>query len=589
MSGLINRLKKEIKSSAAKRALIYALVFGAMLGIALIAGHQFKLSGMTAPGVKGKALIVLKGCLLTALFLPFTYMLFRLLDVCAAVRKSGQDDASGKKSLSGLVKILKTGSHGKMKPVKAGLISWIIIWLCWLPAFLAYYPAIMSYDFHRQFGEAVKGYIWFYEYQPLVHTFLIRMFWLLGVKLGNVAAGLAAFAILQSLVLSASMAAGISYVYRRSGMAPAVIWTMFFALLPFNPVLAISMTKDILFSSFFALLILIVIMMEEKKSILLYAAFIVTGILNILFRNNAAYALIFLIPAFLIGKKNIKDKLLNAGLAVIVVVAGLGCKTLIRETMHAIPGNEIEKYSVPIMQMVRVTAYQADNLTPEQEGILRRYIDDLSWGDYYAPIADGAKSSVSAYRGSEWIEGGSDLVKDYLTIGKAYPNDYIDAFIGLTAGYWSFFDRSHAEMLGVGDDTDLGLLYTFNSSINEVYPEGIESHSYLPSVELWYSHVVNGNSYYDWPVVSVLFKPAFYFWLFVYLCMAVLFKKSRKGISVFAYPLFYFMTMFLGPCVNFRYIYPYIVVLPILAAFILSEKAGVRHDVKKEMGIGSEE
>ena len=69
MSGLINRLKKEIKSSAAKRALIYALVFGAMLGIALVTGYQFKLSGMTAPGVKGKVLITLKGCLLSLLFL----------------------------------------------------------------------------------------------------------------------------------------------------------------------------------------------------------------------------------------------------------------------------------------------------------------------------------------------------------------------------------------------------------------------------------------------------------------------------------------------------------------------------------------
>ena len=107
-------------------------------------------------------------------------------------------------------------------------------------------------------------------------------------------------------------------------------------------------------------------------------------------------------------------------------------------------------------------------------------------------------------------------------------------------------------------------------------------------MELWYSHVVNGNSYYDWPVVSVLFKPAFYFWMFVYLCMVVLFKKSRKGISVFAYPLLYFMTMFLGPCVNFRYIYPFIVVLPILTAFILSEKESSRDVVKQEIGVVSE-
>ena len=219
--------------------------------------------------------------------------------------------------------------------------------------------------------------------------------------------------------------------------------------------------------------------------------------------------------------------------------------------------------------MVRVTAYQGDNLTPEQAEILSRYIDEGSWGDYYAPIADSAKSNVSAYRSEAWIHGGIQLIKDYLTIGKAYPNDYIDAFIGLTAGYWSFFDLSHAEMLDVGDDTGYGLLFTFNSSFNEVYPEGIQEHSYLPALKDKYCHIVNGNSYYNWPVISLLFKPATYFWSFVFICFAVLYKKKSTGIPVLAYPLFYLMTMLLGPCVHFRYMYPYVVVMPVLIAFVV--------------------
>jgi hypothetical protein len=559
MISMKEMLKKEINKISFKRTIVFALVFGALLGVAQIAGYQLKLNEMTDPGVKGKALIVLKGCLLSVLFLPVTYMLFRVLD-------------------GGLKRWFIPGT----KTGRVFFISWIIIWLSWLPAFLAYYPAILSYDFHRQFGEAVKGYIWFFEYQPLIHTFLIRMFWLLGVRLGDIAAGMAIFAIVQSLLLSSSISAGISYAYKKSGILPAVVWILLFAFLPFNPILAISMTKDILFSAFFVFLVLIIIRMEDKGSVLLCAAFVVIGILNILFRNNAAYALIFLIPAFLIGKKGIKKGLISAILALVMVVGGLGCKTLIRETMHAIPGSETEKFSVPIMQMVRVIKYQAENLTPEQEEILHRYIDEISWGEYYAPIADSAKSNVSAYRGTEWTEGGSRLIKDYLAIGVAYPNDYIDAFLALTAGYWSFFDVSHAEMLGVGDDSNLGLLYTFNASTNDLYPEGIISHSYLPAVKAWYAHVVNGNSYYNWPVISLLMKPAFYFWLFVYICLAALYKKSRKSVSVLAYPLFYLMTMFLGPCVNFRYMYPFIVVLPVLASFVLSERIGIRNDVRKE-------
>ncbi|MBP5702704.1 MAG: hypothetical protein J6W85_09700, partial [Lachnospiraceae bacterium] len=72
--------------------------------------------------------------------------------------------------------------------------------------------------------------------------------------------------------------------------------------------------------------------------------------------------------------------------------------------------------------------------------------------------------------------------------------------------------------------------------------------------------------------VSILMKPAFYFWFFVLDLFIVIYKRSKKGIAVFAYPFFYLMTMFLGPCVNFRYIYPFIAALPVLTSFVLSEK-----------------
>ncbi|MBO7095808.1 MAG: hypothetical protein J6V94_02490, partial [Lachnospiraceae bacterium] len=216
--------------------------------------------------------------------------------------------------------------------------------------------------------------------------------------------------------------------------------------------------------------------------------------------------------------------------------------------------------------------YQRENLTQEQVDILCRYVTDYQWGDYYPWIADGPKSTISAYNSSAWIGEGNTLIRDYIKIGKAYPNDYIDAFIGLTIGYWYVGDRSHAEMLGYGDDSDLGLLYTFNASPNAALEDGIPSHSLLPSVEKMYSHIVNGNSYMKWPVVSILMKPAFYFWFFVLDLFIVIYKRSKKGIAVFAYPFFYLMTMFLGPCVNFRYIYPFIAALPILTSFVLSEK-----------------
>ena len=550
--GIVQLITGDGKDSG--KILRYSFIYGLLFGIATDAGYQFQTGLMTAPGIRGKLIIVITGAMLSFLMLPLTYRIFRFV--------------------AGLYKTKIVEAPDQKKLVKAFFISWAVLQICWLPAFLAYYPAIMSYDFNRQFGEAVKGYSWFYEYQPLAHTFLIRMFYLLGDKLGSLQTGMAVFAFLQSLSISASISACLVYVYKKTGKVPAFLHLAAFAFLPFNPVLAVSMTKDILFTAFFVLLLLVVLNMEEEKRTCMILPFVILGILNILFRSNAPYALLFLVPAFLIAEKNLKKKILMALVSFVMVISGIGCKNLIRNTMDAIPGSEIEMYSVPIVQMVRVIKYQNDNLTDTEREILSKYIPDTCWGEYVPSIADGPKFTIAMYNSGVWENDKMTLIKDYLKIGKSYWNDYLDAWIGLTIGYWFIDDRSHAEMLGFGDDTGHGLLFTFNASFNDLYPDGIESHSYLPGVYRMYSHIVNGNAYYDWPVVSQLMKPAFYFWIFMLVIFACIFKRNKKSILILAYPVMYFMTMLLGPCVNFRYMYPFIVIMPVLVAFSLSESGG---------------
>jgi len=163
------------------------------------------------------------------------------------------------------------------------------------------------------------------------------------------------------------------------------------------------------------------------------------------------------------------------------------------------------------------------------------------------------------------------MLKDWVNIGLHYPNEYIDAFLALTSGYWFLDDVSHAEVLGYGEDTNLGLLYTFNASVSDVF-EGVESRSFLPGLLTAYQKIVNGNSYYGWPVLSLLFKPAFYCWLLVLVIVSFWYKKEPKKQLLTLLPLLYLLTLFLGPVVNFRYIYPIAVVVPVLLTEVLRAK-----------------
>ena len=58
-TGLLGLIAKDGKLS--KKMLGYALVYGALFGVATDLGVQFELSEMTAPGIKGKAVIFLCG------------------------------------------------------------------------------------------------------------------------------------------------------------------------------------------------------------------------------------------------------------------------------------------------------------------------------------------------------------------------------------------------------------------------------------------------------------------------------------------------------------------------------------------------
>ena len=54
------------------------------------------------------------------------------------------------------------------------------------------------------------------------------------------------------------------------------------------------------------------------------------SIVNILFRNNAVYAMIFLIPVCLVFLKGGKKKIMTAALILVTIAAGMCGKTLIQ-------------------------------------------------------------------------------------------------------------------------------------------------------------------------------------------------------------------------------------------------------------------
>jgi hypothetical protein len=122
-----------------------------------------------------------------------------------------------------------------------------ILFLCWLPVFLAYYPSVFSYDVFDQIPQVVQGA--YRTANPLLHTFFLGGFYLLGGLLGSYNTGIALYTIVQMIMIALILAYALLYLFRLGcSRTIRIAALLFFALFPICPMLAISATKDSLFA-----------------------------------------------------------------------------------------------------------------------------------------------------------------------------------------------------------------------------------------------------------------------------------------------------------------------------------------------------
>lgn len=582
------QLKKLPEGVSKRRRMVFVSIVSLVFAITMLMGYQLQKNGMTESGFKGKGMILLRSFCLAIPSFPFVNMIFAWADryrgsaapVTGEVLKIKENEA--KASESGKVKCWNSK--------RVWLCCAVVIFLCWIPVWLAYYPVIMSYDFHRQAQEAMKGFIWFGAHHPLAHTWLIWLFLHLGEAIGSYETGLALFALFQMLISAAVMAYSCTMVYRIVKKKWSVILLLlFYGVFPFTSVTVMCTTKDVLFSSFFLLFVLLLVersfFASGKKKVRTDIFLFLDGVLMILFRNNALYAVaVFAVILLLVwgvqalrarGKRNRpkqsnRNLLQLAVLCLLLAVAGKGALEGVQLALGTqIRGNAVEMYSIPIQQFARVGYYHGQELDEETHKLLDTYVSEKYWKKYNAPISD----SVKMYVGSDnflthWKGNMGQVIKDWAKLGMQFPNEYIDAFLQLTRGYWFLDDVSYAEVLGSGLEGRMGAIYTYNSSESDSFV-GVEHVSRFPWLEQKLENIVSANCFYQWPVISNLFKTATYCWLLVLVMLAFWYGKQKKQALLCLFPLLYFGTVLMGPVVQLRYVFPIMIAVPVLMALIL--------------------
>lgn len=452
---------------------------------------------------------------------------------------------------------------------QAGLFYGMVIFLCWLPVFLAYYPSVFAYDAEGQLYQVIAGD--YSTHHPLLHTLFLGAFFKLGGVLGSYSAGMALHSIVQMILLAAAFAFVLSYLYEKGiSRWRRMLLLAFYALFPTNSVLSLSTTKDVLFSALVLLYTMLLYYMICDKKMQVdkrdRAACVILSVLLLLFRNNAVYAFLVSMPLvyagyrkWQIGEEKAQSASFGARTYLVLSIAALlffaVCSAGLRAGTHAHSGSPREMLSVPLQQMARTRVKEEQRIDPALRKELEKYIPaEWVFAAYDPHLADPVKNRAVIH------DDPAGLIETWVKLGMRHLDVYVDAFLDNCVGCWYLEDISHAQIYGIGTESGFGYLSTDNRTM----PAGCEiiPHSYLPGLRSLLEKIVSDNQYQRIPVLRIIFAPAFYWWMLcMYMAVAVYRRKYIMLLPV-CFLGAYYLTLLLSPAVLIRYMYPFVVTVP---------------------------
>lgn len=452
---------------------------------------------------------------------------------------------------------------GKNKSeIKVFFIYASVIFLLFLPVFLAFYPGIFGYDAREQIKDLPIT-----THHPFLHTLYLKFFYYTVGNFLTREVALSIATILQMAVYSMALAYVMLFLYRVGlNKVLQIISLIIIALIPYNSVLSISATKDVFFTAFFITFILPILyfLMDEswQKNRKMWLLFFISSIMICLLRNNAIITVVVaIVVGILVFKRKFRCQFtLIASFALIVFFI---LNTTLMAVFNVIKSPaKNEAFSMPIVQVSRAYMYEKEAMNEKNVAEINRLIPRA---ENYAPqLADNVKGNLVTGVGCYVGENKKDFFKLYFSLLKNHKTKFVEGFLYLTKGYWFINDKSMANIYGA-NNSKLGYLLIFNYDQLEIKDE-----SKFPKLEKLYRSLFANNTYFKIPILPIFLAPAFYFWLVVF-ALFLSYIKGVKGRSLIALVLFsYIGTLFLGPCVLIRYALPYIVIsVPyILFAFI---------------------
>lgn len=459
-----------------------------------------------------------------------------------------------------LKKILDTtefsSNYNEKKWLRPSTLSLIMI-ACWMPYFIYNYPGILTYDSVYQISQ-IEGDLALNSHHPVLHTFLIGICYNIGKRLFGVPnIGVALYSLIQMGILAIIYSYAVYILYKNKvNTLVCVAIYIFYALVPFNAMYAITMWKDILFAAFvlWFSVTLFVISIEKKITLKRWIQLFISGLLLTLFRANGLVALILCMPFTLLLLKSEWKKILCSfilGIAMYMVISGPIYSAMGVNTVDDIS----ESLSIPMQHIARVVVDHSDELSDYDKNLIEQIAPLYEIQETYnCRFSDPIKKLVRSHKSGKIIEDNkSKYAKLWFSLGLKYPIEYVRAEIDATVGYWYPDEQYNIVEVGVYPN-DYGI-YTVTDTSNPTWSK----------VYKWH------NSYREIPLVGNLYSiGSMYICLLISIYIGLVRKKNY--VLLMACPSFMvWATIMIATPLHseMRYIYGMILTVPVLLGTIL--------------------
>ena len=457
------------------------------------------------------------------------------------------------------------------KGFKAFLLTWLIIFLCWIPVFLAFYPGAFVYDAQDEYVQVAMRE--FTTHHPLVHVLLLGGSVCFGNKfLGSYNVGIALYTIFQMLVLSGVFAYTVSWLkkYLSKGMCIGI--TLFYGLFPVFPMYAVCSAKDTLFNAAFLIMLVQMVKLLEgvyaqrkektvdravkegygiKCNRIDVVLFVLSSVAMMLLRNNGkmAYLVLFagvMVLAWIQWKKE-RFWMRFAIMMLVSFVIYTGVDKTLAFVTHAQQGGKQEILTVPIQQVTRTYKYSPEVFSQEDRELLISYIPEDILAIYDADLSDLVKVH---FNNKKFAENPSEFLGLWIRMFTKKPITYLNAWFMTSYGYWypdtiiNVYGGQGRFTFQYEDSSYFGFETELPGERDSKFP-WLEEQYRKMSLELYQQNV---------PGISMLFSPGFLFWIFFGCTMLCIYRRQYTWLLPMSSILLLWGTVILGPTFLVRYV-----------------------------------